>query len=146
MKKTIFAILAVLTLLTGCSKSETTNTVSTDGSTSMEKVIGILGEVFTENNKGVNFTYNPTGSGTGISSVLENRCDIGLSSRNLKQAEIEKGLTEIILAYDGIAIIVNKENPISFQFVITPVKIFSKVSSCKLEIGFSLFTIIAIPS
>ena len=92
MKKTLLAVLAILTLLTGCSKSENTNTVSTDGSTSMEKVIGILGEVFTENNKGVNFTYNPTGSGTGISSVLENRCDIGLSSRNLKQSEIEKGL------------------------------------------------------
>ena len=52
MKKTLFAVLAILTLLTGCSKSENTNTVSTDGSTSMEKVIGILGEVFTENNKG----------------------------------------------------------------------------------------------
>ena len=78
MKKTFFAVLAILTLLTGCFKSENTNTVSTDGSTSMEKVIRILGEVFTENNKGVNFTYNPTGSGTGISSVLENRCDIGL--------------------------------------------------------------------
>lgn len=42
--------------------SENTNTVSTDGSTSMEKVIGIFGEVFTENNKGVNFSYNPTGN------------------------------------------------------------------------------------
>jgi phosphate transport system substrate-binding protein len=52
MKKTLFAVLAILTLLTGCSKSENTNTVSTDGLTSMEKVIGILGEVFTENNKG----------------------------------------------------------------------------------------------
>ena len=45
MKKTLFAVLAILTLLTRCSKSENTNTVSTDGSTSMEKVIGILGEV-----------------------------------------------------------------------------------------------------
>jgi phosphate transport system substrate-binding protein len=51
-KKNLLAVLAFLTLLTGCFKSENTNTVSTDGLTSMEKVIGILGEVFTENNKG----------------------------------------------------------------------------------------------
>jgi phosphate transport system substrate-binding protein len=135
MRKALFAILAVLTLLTGCSKSENTNTVSTDGSTSMKKVIGILGEVFTENKKGVNFTYNPTGSGTGISSVLENRCDIGLSSRNLKQSEIEKGLTETILAYDGIAIIVNKENPISNLQLETLEKIFTGVITNWKEIG-----------
>lgn len=135
MKKSLFAILAILTLLTGCFKSENTNTVSTDGSTSMEKVIGILGEVFTENNKGVSFTYNPTGSGTGISSVLENRCDIGLSSRNLKQAEIEKGLTETILAYDGIAIIVNKENPISNLQLETLEKIFTGVITNWKELG-----------
>lgn len=139
MKKTLFAVLAILTLLTGCSKSENTNTVSTDGSTSMEKVIGILGEVFTENNKGVNFTYNPTGSGTGISSVLENRCDIGLSSRNLKQSEIEKGLTETILAYDGIAIIVNKENPISNLQLETLEKIFTGVITNWKEISRSDF-------
>jgi len=135
MKKSLFAVLVFLTLLTGCFKSENTNTVSTDGSTSMEKVIGILGEVFTENKKGVNFTYNPTGSGTGISSVLENRCDIGLSSRNLKQAEIEKGLTETILAYDGIAIIVNKENPISNLQLETLEKIFTGVITNWKELG-----------
>ena len=45
MKKTLFAVLAILTLLTGCFKLENTNTVSTDGSTSMEKVIGILPDI-----------------------------------------------------------------------------------------------------
>ena len=45
MKKTLFAVLALLTLLTGCSKSENANTVSTDGSTSMENVIGILPDI-----------------------------------------------------------------------------------------------------
>ena len=54
-----------------------TGTVSTDGSTSMEKVIGALGEAFMEANSGVNFTYNPTGSGSGITAVSEGRCDIG---------------------------------------------------------------------
>lgn len=85
--------------------------VSTDGSTSMEKVIGILGESF-QNDTGITFTYNPTGSGSGIKAVSEGRCDIGLSSRNLKDEEKASGLTETVLAYDGIAIIVNPDNPI----------------------------------
>ena len=87
--------------------------VSTDGSTSMEKVIGALGEAFTEENPDVNFTYNPTGSGSGITAVSEGRCDIGLSSRNLKDEEAAKGLKATVLALDGIAVIVNPENPIS---------------------------------
>ena len=87
--------------------------VSTDGSTSMEKVIGALGEAFTEANPDVNFTYNPTGSGSGITAVTEGRCDIGLSSRNLKDEEAAKGLKATVLALDGIAVIVNPENPIS---------------------------------
>ena len=88
-------------------------TVSTDGSTSMEKVIGALGEAFMEANPDVTFTYNPTGSGTGIQAVAEGRCDIGLSSRALKAEEKDSGLIETILAYDGIAVIVNPENPVS---------------------------------
>ena len=87
-------------------------TVATDGSTSMEKVIGALGEAFTEVNGDVNFTYNPTGSSGGIQAVQEGRCDIGLSSRALKDEEKASGLTETVLAYDGIAVIVNPENPV----------------------------------
>ena len=87
-------------------------TVSTDGSTSMEKVIGALGEAFMEAEPGVTFTYNPTGSGSGIQAVQEGRCDIGLSSRALKDEEKAAGLTETILCYDGIAIIVNPANKV----------------------------------
>ncbi len=86
--------------------------VATDGSTSMEKVIGALGEAFMEANPDTTFTYNPTGSGSGIQAVQEGRCDIGLSSRALKDAEKEAGLTETVLAYDGIAMIVNPANPV----------------------------------
>lgn len=115
MKKIIgftaaFAILG--TTLTGCAASDR-GSVSTDGSTSMENVIGALGEAFTNENSDINFTYNPTGSGTGITAVLEERCDIGLSSRELKESEIESGLIATVLAYDGIAVIVNPENPVS---------------------------------
>ena len=79
----------------------------------MQKVINTLGEAFMNENKGITFTYNPTGSGSGIKAVQEGRCDIGLSSRALKAEEKEAGLKETVLAYDGIAIIVNPENPVS---------------------------------
>ena len=73
------------TTLVGCG-GKTTGSVTTDGSTSMEKVIGSLGEAF-QNETGNSFTYNPTGSGSGIQAVKEGRCDIGLSSRDLKEEE-----------------------------------------------------------
>lgn len=113
MKKLFCLALAgvlAVSALTGCG-SKANETVSTDGSTSMEKVIGILGESFTKDT-GITFNYNPTGSGSGIKAVQEGRCDIGLSSRNLKDDEKASGLQETILAYDGIAIIVNPENAI----------------------------------
>ena len=129
MKKIIALILTlVLTLsLAACGSDSNSNTdnsdnndsaavtgtVSTDGSTSMEKVIGALGESFMAANEGVEFTYNPTGSGAGITAAQEGRCDIGLSSRALKDEEKAGGLKETVLAYDGIAIILNPENPVN---------------------------------
>ena len=101
--------LAALTLV-GCAKKDT-SPVTTDGSTSMEKVIGTLGEAFKEK-EGIDVTYNPTGSGSGIQAVSEGRCDIGLSSRALKDDE-KAALTETTVALDGIAMIVNPENPVS---------------------------------
>lgn len=95
------------------AQAEISGSVSTDGSTSMEKVIGTLGEAFSNEHSGVTFTYNPTGSGSGIQAVTEGRCDIGLSSRKLKDEEKAAGLTETILALDGIAIIVNPENAVA---------------------------------
>lgn len=127
MKKYIAILMAIACaaalLLTGCGQnndpqpdpqpSGLTGSVATDGSTSMQKVINTLGEAFMNENKGITFTYNPTGSGSGIKAVQEGRCDIGLSSRALKAEEKEAGLKETVLAYDGIAIIVNPENPVS---------------------------------
>ena len=97
---------------TSAAPTVLSGTVSTDGSTSMEKVIGALSEAFMEANSKVTVTYNPTGSGTGIQAVQEGRCDIGLSSRGLKDEEKASGLKETILAYDGIAVIVNPANPV----------------------------------
>ena len=121
MKKIITVLCAAvmaLSLFAGCGQKANDNgtttggTVSTDGSTSMEKVIGALGESFMEANSGTTFTYNPTGSGSGIQAVSEGRCDIGLSSRALKDDEKASGLKETTLALDGIAIIVNPQNPV----------------------------------
>ena len=122
MKKIIPVLCAAvmaLSLFAGCGQKANDNgttaaggTVATDGSTSMEKVIGALGESFMEANKGTTFTYNPTGSGSGIQAVSEGRCDIGLSSRALKDDE-KAALTETVVALDGIAMIVNPENPVS---------------------------------
>ena len=92
---------------------ELSGAVSTDGSTSMESVIGILGESFMQLHPDVSFTYNPTGSGSGITAVQEGRCDIGLSSRALKDEETASGLKGETVALDGIAMIVNNENPIA---------------------------------
>lgn len=116
MKKSIGLALAVVMLtmaLTACATKTAPQTVSTDGSTSMEKVIGALGESYMAKNSGVTFTYNPTGSCSGITAVAEGRCDIGLSSRALKDEEKARGLNETILAYDGIAIIVHPANPVA---------------------------------
>ena len=145
MKKLISLALTAalaLSILTACgSKNDTpadtgadsntpaeatvSGTVSTDGSTSMEKVINSLGESFMAMNKDVKFTYNPTGSGSGIQAVSEGRCDIGLSSRALKEDEKASGLTETILALDGIAIVVSPENPVSDLDVDTIAKIYT---------------------
>lgn len=136
MKKVISLITVALMLvcaLAGCGRSS--ESVSTDGSTSMEKVIGALGEAFESENSGVTFTYNPTGSGTGITAVAESRCDIGLSSRNLKDQEIAKGLKGTVLAYDGIAVIVNPANPIENLDVETIAKIYKGEITNWKEVG-----------
>ena len=109
----------------GAQTAALSGTVSTDGSTSMEKVINSLGESFMAMNKDVKFTYNPTGSGSGIQAVSEGRCDIGLSSRALKDDEKSSGLVETVLALDGIAIVVNPENPVSDLDIDTIAKIYT---------------------
>ena len=115
----VVAVLLVAAL-TGCgtTNSDTqkdngqlTGTVATDGSTSMEKVIGFLSEAYMEENNGVKVTYNPTGSGSGIKAVQAGSCDIGLASRDLKPEEATD-LKGTVVAIDGIAMIVNKENPV----------------------------------
>ena len=94
------------------SKTELSGSVATNGSTSMEEVIGALSEQFMADNSGVKVSYDPTGSGTGIEAVKTGSCDIGLSSRALKEEETAAGLKGTTVALDGIAIIVNENSKI----------------------------------
>lgn len=131
--KKLISLIAVLivtfTLFTGCNNSPSTSTsptgentpeasastmlsgtISTNGSTSMEKVVASLIEAFNAENPDVTITYDATGSGSGITAVSSGSADIGLSSRNLKDSET--GLDATVIALDGIAVIVNNKNSV----------------------------------
>ena len=142
MKKTLALILTLalsLAALTGCgSKTETpadtssdnsaqteapaettlSGSVSTNGSTSMEKVIGALSEQFMTDNSGVTVTYDPTGSGSGIQAE-----------------EKASGLTETIVALDGIAVIVNADSKVADLTVEQIGKIFTGEITDWSEVG-----------
>lgn len=147
MKKIIGILLtgAMLTAaLTGCgNESANTNsnslqtssaTVSTDGSTSMEKVIGYLSEAYMADNTNTKITYNPTGSGAGIQAVSEGRCDIGLSSRDLKSEEAQN-LNATVIAIDGIAMIANPQNSVSDLTIEQIAKIYTGEVTNWNEVG-----------
>ena len=93
------------------SASGLNGTVATGGSTSMEKVMSALQEAYAEKEPGVTVTYDPTGSGAGITGATDKTLDIGLSSRKLKDGET--GVTATTIALDGIAIIVNKDSKVA---------------------------------
>ncbi len=150
MKK-VFAMLLTLTLalslMAGCGASKTeeqpaessdtqteqpaqtetqlSGAVSTNGSTSMEKVIGALSEQFMADNPSVKITYDATGSGAGIEAASNGSADIGLSSRALKDEEVASGLVGTTVALDGIAIIVNAESQVADLTVEQIAKIFT---------------------
>ena len=115
--------------------SNLSGSVSTNGSTSMESVIGILSEQFMADNQGVTVTYDATGSGTGIESVSNGSCDIGLASRALEQSEIDSGLVATEVALDGIAIIVNADSPVADLTVEQIASIFTGEITNWSEVG-----------
>ena len=95
------------------STAAVSGTVATGGSTSMESVITALQEAFLELQPDVTVTYDPTGSGAGITGATDKTLDIGLSSRAVKDEEAEAGVTGTTVALDGIAIIVNNNNAVA---------------------------------
>lgn len=157
MKKTLALLLTLalsMAALTGCGSktdapaadstdsttgSETpaalSGSVSTNGSTSMEKVIGILSEQFMADNSGVSVTYDPTGSGAGIEAASNGSADIGLSSRALKDEETAGGLTGTTVALDGIAVIVNAGSKVEDLSVEQIAQIFTGEITDWSEVG-----------
>ena len=131
MKKvfvTLLSLTMVMSLLAGCgsneaatddtasednqdAQTELSGSVSTNGSTSMESVMGYLTEGFKEVQPGVTINYTGSGSGAGVTGAQDGTCDIGLASRDLH--DDETGVTQITVAKDGIAIIVNPNNPVA---------------------------------
>lgn len=86
--------------------------VTLAGSTSVSPLMDELAAAYKELNPDVVIEIQQSGSGAGIQSAIEGVCDIGMSSRELKDSEKEAGLTPTVMALDGIAVIVNKDNSI----------------------------------
>lgn len=152
MKKamSILAASAVLALtLAGCGGTDTnttententetaslSGTVATNGSTSMEGIIGNLKEQFEADNSGVSVSYDATGSSAGIEAVTNGTADIGLSSRALKEEEEAAGLTGTTVALDGIAIIVNADSQVADLTVEQIAQIFTGEITNWSEVG-----------
>ena len=115
--------------------TELSGSVSTNGSTSMESVIGVLSEQFMADNPDVTVTYDATGSGTGIEAAKNGTCDIGLSSRALKDEETAAGLVGTTVALDGIAIIVNADSKVADLTVDQIAQIFTGAITDWSEVG-----------
>lgn len=86
--------------------------LSINGSTSVGPVMEVLAEAYKALNPDVVIDVQQTGSGTGITSAIDGSCEIGMSSRALKDEEIAEGLVPVTIALDGIAVIVNQQNPV----------------------------------
>lgn len=86
--------------------------VTLAGSTSVSPLMDELAAAYKALNPDVTIEIQQSGSGAGIQSAIEGVCDIGMSSRELKDSEKEAGLTPTVMALDGIAVIVNKDNSV----------------------------------
>lgn len=86
--------------------------LSVNGSTSVGPVMEVLAEAYKALNPDVVIDVQQTGSGTGITSAIDGSCEIGMSSRALKDEEVAEGLTPVTIALDGIAVIVNQANTV----------------------------------
>ena len=119
----------------GAGNTEISGKVSLDGSTSMEKFVNALKEAMAE--KYPNLTLEPqfTGSGTGIQSIIAGTADIGDSSRALKDEEKAQGLVENIVAIDGIAVVVDKNNTVTNLTKDQLVKIYTGEITNWKEVG-----------
>ena len=97
---------------TGSSSAAISGEINGGGSTSVQKIIEAAGDEFAAQNPDVKFTYSGTGSSDGIKGATEGTYAFGCASRELKDEE-KSGLTELVFAYDGIAMITHPSNPVT---------------------------------
>lgn len=110
------SIALISTLTVGCgsknNSSNSANSVTVSGSTSVGPLIEKEGEAFKSANADISIQVNQLGSSAGIKDTINGTVEIGMSSRDLKPEEKNEGLKEVEIAYDGIGIIVNKSNTV----------------------------------
>ena len=119
-KKRLIAIIGTIfigaTAMVGCnsggSEAKSTNSVSISGSTSVGPVMEAEAEAFKTKKQDVSIEINQIGSSAGIKNAMEGVSEIGMASRDLKGEEKQAGLKEVEIAYDGIALITHKNNPV----------------------------------
>ncbi len=113
----------------------TTGTVSVVGSTTVQPVAQSIADEFASVEPGISVEVQGVGSSAGIKAAIDGTADIGASSRELKDEEKSTGITEHVLAYDGIAVVVNKENPVKDLDSETVKKIFEGEITNWSEVG-----------
>jgi phosphate transport system substrate-binding protein len=120
MKKLIF-ILCAFALLVGCSRNQNAdsgNSMQIKGSDTIVNLVQVWAERFVEKNQAANIGVTGGGSGTGFAALINNTCDIAMSSRKIEESEIEQASKnnispqEFIVGLDGLIILVNKNNPV----------------------------------
>ena len=94
------------------TKKEMSGKIVLAGSTSVSPVMQVIADAYMAIYPDVTIEIQQTGSGAGITSTIEGACDIGMSSRALKDEELAEGISETTIAMDGIAVVVNNENTV----------------------------------
>lgn len=116
-----FLTLSLLSVMAACgltegnesgSSSGNTKTISISGSTSVGPLAEKLAAAYTEENKNIKIEVNQIGSSAGITNAISGVSEIGMSSRDLKEEEKLEGLTETIIAYDGIVVVTHPSNKV----------------------------------
>lgn len=105
------SILAMGFLLTGCGRGRA-NIIKISGSSSVGPLVEAEAEVFKKDMPSITVEVNQLGSSAGIKDAINGTVEIGISSRDLKDKELESGIKEKSIAYDGISVIINNENPV----------------------------------
>jgi len=103
--------LVIALIFTGCG-SQVDSKISIVGSTSVQPLVQELADKYNEENAQIKIDIQGVGSTAGIKAVYDGTCDIGISSRKLKEEEKAWNLTETLIALDGIAVVVNPNNKV----------------------------------